>query len=40
MALVWSSIAQFVNEKKTGSVTLHFDRGVMKLAEEKVTRRF
>lgn len=40
MALIWTVISGFVNEKRSGSVTLHFAEGRFASSEEKVVRRF
>lgn len=40
MSLIWSLIAVFVNERKTGSVTLHFVEGKIASSEEKKLTRF
>lgn len=40
MALIWSLVVVFVNERKTGSVTLNFIEGRFASSEEKVAKRF
>lgn len=40
MALLWSCCAHFVNEEKSGSVTFHFDKGVIKGRDEFLKIRF
>lgn len=39
MATIWSIIASYVNERKTGSVTLNFVEGRFAASEEKIARR-
>jgi len=40
MMIVWKLAATFVNESKTGSLTLHFVEGRFSTSEEKITKRF
>lgn len=40
MALMWALVVGFVNEKRTGSVTLNFVDGRFTASEEKVSKRF
>lgn len=39
LATIWTLVAVFVNEKKTGSVTLHFTNGEYRGSDENVKRR-